>query len=414
MRELYIIITGRLDHIGGSELYTLRRIKYLQNRGFGTLVITSSFKKEEVLLKELENFNIIELKNIQYNEKKYINRLENNLKDQYKKIYIETHCFWEFGEKLAQRLKTINFIYLMAEQPFFNFPNKRFFLEKLKNDEIIGVSEETLRISFGEEWKKGNYKNNYVNISFDKEEIQSDKNREKIYKLEKNEENIRILTVSRFEKTYIEELIKDVLKISKKYKNKSFELILIGDSSNREIRINLIEKYKNTSNLKIRFLGYITPLFSELYENLDLFVGMGTALINAVSFECISLGIDARNNRTSGFFGRDIKTFGYHSSDKTVSIFEKIEEFILMKKEEKDQIKKKSKKLYEENFGFLNTMQKLDSYILNEEKYKKITYTMPKREYKYYIKIILFKLKVLNILLKIKNKIKPNKKFVNL
>ena len=414
MRNLYIIITGRLDHIGGGELYTLRRMKYLEKKGFEVIAITGSFKKEEILLNELQNFNVIELENIYYNEKIYIDKLESKIKDLYDQIYIEAHYFWEFAEKLAQRLNTINFIYLIAEQPFFKFSNKSFYLKKLENNEIIGVSEETLRISFGKEWKREKYNNNYVNISFDNNEIQSNKSKEKIYGLERNKEIIRITTVSRFDKTYIEELIKDTIKISKKYIDKKFELILIGDSNNKKIKLKLMSKYQDTFNLKICFLGYINPLFSEIYENTDLFVGMGTALINAVGFKSIALVIDPRNDKTSGFFGSEVKSFAYRSDDKTFLIYDKIEEFLLLDNKEREKLKIKGYDLYMNNFDFLNNMKKLDNYILDEKKYKKIEYINLKREFKYYIKKILFELKILKFCTKLKNKIKPNKKFVNL
>ena len=413
---LYIIIVPNLEYIGGAQLYALRRAKYLSEKNINILFITLKLKKENLILKELENFNIIEEPSLEviYKKKdlvieKIIKKL-NIKKDQ--EVIIENLEFFWAGEILAKKLNARHYIYLLEEQDFFNQLNKEFYLKKLEKKEIIGVSKETLRISFGPLWNEDKYENRYVNIGHKDNEIRKDEVKTRELKLEKNNKIIRIITVSRFDKTYIEEMIKAVILISKKYLEDNFELILIGDSYNKEIKMRLENKYKSTKNLDIRFLGYINPLFAEIYLNSDLFIGMGTALINAASYGCPCLAIDPRNNETSGFFGIDVFSFGYREDDKTFDIYSKIEEFMKMSMKDKDEVFKKTIELFKNDFEFEKVMEKLDSYIF--ESRGKIEYVDSKETLKMKVKYILYKIGLLKVARKVKNKIIKPKKFVNL
>ena len=410
MSDIYIIIAGALQGLGGGELYNLRRAKYLTKLGYEVIFITNFIDKNQIKLKELKEYKILAFPEIEFNK----NGIEKLIKkdiplEKNKKIYIEANYFWSFGEKLAKELQCKSLIYIMAEQDFFNWKDKDFYLKKLKKEEVIGVTEETLRICFGKYWDKEKYKNEYVNVGFYKEEIVSNTVKEKEFKLEKKKNCVRITTVSRFEKTYIEDMIKSVYRIAEEYKDIKIELVLIGDSKDGKKKLELMKKYQSKKNIEIKFLGYIEPLFSEIYINTDLFIGMGTALVNAASYGCICLAIDPRDNKSSGFFSRDVNTVGYRKDDKTFSIDIKLKEFLLMSDEEKKCLKRNTMKLFEEEFEFESVMSKLDKIIFNLKKdneYIDVSMTLKMR-----LKYIFYKLGLLSILKKIKIN---RKKFVNL
>lgn len=410
MSDIYIIIAGALQGLGGGELYNLRRAKYLTKLGYEVIFITNFIDKNQIKLKELKEYKILAFPEIEFNK----NGIEKLIKkdiplEKNKKIYIEANYFWSFGEKLAKELQCKSLIYIMAEQDFFNWKDKDFYLKKLKKEEVIGVTEETLRICFGKYWDKEKYKNQYVNVGFYKEEIVSNTVKEKEFKLEKKKNCVRITTVSRFEKTYIEDMIKSVYRIAEEYKDIKIELVLIGDSKDGKKKLELMKKYQSKKNIEIKFLGYIEPLFSEIYINTDLFIGMGTALVNAASYGCICLAIDPRDNKSSGFFSRDVNTVGYRKDDKTFSIDIKLKEFLLMSDEEKKYLKRNTMKLFEEEFEFESVMSKLDKIIFNLKKdneYVDVSMTLKMR-----LKYIFYKLGLLSILKKIKIN---RKKFVNL
>ena len=99
----------------------------------------------------------------------------------------------------------------------------------------------------------------------------------------------------------------------------------------------------------------------------DVFVGMGTASINAISQNCISINIDPRNGmqKSSGIFGSDTTNFAYSESGKLYDIFTKLEDVFLCNKEKMEKKKKKGRTLFEEEFEMGACFKKLDNAIEN-------------------------------------------------
>ena len=410
--KTYLIITPNLDNIGGAQLYALRRAKYLKKRGYKVIFIVNSCEK--IFLKDFYKFQILQQSFIQLQFlsenskeiKEIINKL--NIKG---KVLIESNSIYNFSEIFAKKLNTVNYIYLLAENDICNMPlYKEYLLEKLKNKEIIGVSKESLRISYGNLWNNF-FENRYVNIGFDLNEIKNNKILAKKYNFNKNKNIFRILTITRLDKTYVNQLIEDSLKLAMKYRNRNIELIIVGDSNDENIKKDLEKKYKDKNNFKIRFLGYINPLFSEIYKTSDIFIGMGTALINAASFKLPSIGIDPRNNKSSGYFGYDLMSFGYRADDKTFEIFDKLNE-ALSNEKAINFYGEKAYELFEKEFLFLNVMKKLDSYILEEKKV--INYYKIENTNRMKLKKILYKLGLYSLFVKIYVKIFSRKKFINI
>lgn len=413
-KKKYLIVIPHLDNIGGGQLYALRRAKYLKIKGFDVSFLTLRYNKEDVLIKEFEGFKkiISPYFDTIYSENDPI-LLEVVEKLNIKKeeiIYIESFSFFYAVELLAKQLEATHFIYMLSEMDINNYSQKDYMIKKLVKGEVIGVTKETLRISYGNLWKK-EYENKYVNISYEKQEIISNKELETKFNLN-DEKKIKILTVTRLEKSYVDNLIKTVIELSLYDITNKYKLIIVGDSYKKGRKEELLNRNKLPSNLEIEFLGYINPLFEELYTNAAIFVGMGTALLNAVENNCLSLGIDARNNQCSGFFGEELKTLSYLENDKTYNLLDKLIVGISLKQEEKKKIIEKAQKLVEEEFTFEKTMEKLDNYILKKQTENTYIEIIP--TYKDKIRKILYKIRILNIIRQIRERIDKRKKFVNL
>lgn len=412
----YIICTRNLSGIGGGQTYCLRRVEYLRKKmNCNILLITGD--KKQIKLSNLYNFNILEFEFIDkiiLDPLKFdfvLKKIKSNLISG--DIYIESHDSFYWMERLAKKLKAKHYIYMLAEIDVKRMEEKELLLKKLENKEVIGITKETLRISFGKLWSNNKYENRYVNIGIKDDEIVKKYNYLKIKTFYSKPANtFRILTISRFDKTYIEELLRATIDISKEYPSIKVELFLVGDSRNKEIKINLETKYRSKDNLTINFLGYINPLFEELFLNSDLYIGMGTTIIDSASLGIPCLVIDPRNNKSSGFFGKDVFSVAYRKDDKTFEILDKIKEFIEMSNLEKEDLKLKTKKLFIEEFEFKKVMEKLDNYIF--EKKEKIEYIKIRIPLKGIIKYFLYKINILNGVIKIKNKIFGKNKFVNL
>jgi hypothetical protein len=123
-------------------------------------------------------------------------------------------------------------------------------------------------------------------------------------------------------------MILSCIKFASNNPKQMINLIVAGGT----IHHGLTEKLRNEFlapnlkllNLKIIFTGYITSLGKDLFRNTDIFIGMGTASINAISQGCATLNIDPRTNKTSGIFGIDTDNFAYSFKNETYEIEDKL------------------------------------------------------------------------------------------
>ena len=96
----------------------------------------------------------------------------------------------------------------------------------------------------------------------------------------------------------------------------------------------------------------------------DIFIGMGTASINAISQGCATINIDPRSNKASGVFGVDTNNFAYSENNKLYKIEDKIAE--LLKDAKKLAVaKERGLYLFKESFTNEASFNKLD-YLLNK------------------------------------------------
>ena len=410
---IYIIITPKLSSLGGAELYAIRRAKYLKEKKIEVILVAQEVEIEAL---KLEQFNVLEIKElisdsifsrkIQLEKiKKYI---ENYFND-FDELYVETNFlrYVFLGEKIAKKYFGHHIFYMLVEMELYKTKYIELLKFKLDRNELIGVNSRTLDISLGKYWDD-KYSGNYVNIGFSRQEIKKEYNFDQ--KCIKNE-NFRILTISRLEKTYVENLIEDVIKLSKKYFNINFELTIIGDSKNKSIKKKLENKYKTQNNFIINFLGYVYPLKENYFYESDIFVGMGTAAVSGIAMGCATICIDPRNNKASGYLGVDTNNCVYSGNDKTYEIFELIEKIIL-NPDLKNIVEKEGKKIFAKEYELIQTMKKLDNYIFFNN-LKKEYWAKDMIIFKEEIRYFAWKIKLLNSILLIKNKI-FKKKFLNM
>lgn len=402
---IYIIITPKLSSLGGAELYAIRRAEYLKEKKIEVILVAQEIDNKVLKIEEFKTLEIKELISDSIFSRKIqlekINEyIENNF-DDFDEVYVETnflrHVF--LGEKIAKKYFGRHIFYMLVEMELYKTKYIELLKFKLDRNEMIGVNNRTLDISLGKYWDD-KYKESYVNVGFSKKEIKEDNVLNKKYIKNKS---FRILTISRLEKTYIENLIKDVIKLSEKYSNISFELVIIGDSKNKKIRKKLENKYKMQNNSMISFLGYVYPLKKNYFYESDIFVGMGTAAISGIAMGCATICIDPRNNKASGYFGVDTNNCAYSKNDKTYEIFDLIEKIVL-NPNLKNIIEKKGEKIFAKEYELIQTMKKLDNYIffnnLKKEYWEK-NIIIFKEEIRYFT----WKMKLFNFILLIKNKI---------
>ena len=371
----YIIITYDICNMGGGQLFVLRRANHLNNMGYEVHIVVTYHSDYFPLKEQFKNFPFYVIPEmgdaVVKVPKKRADRLINNLLDKMgnpMSPLIESHTLptIEWGELIASKCGAKHLAYPLAEPKVSGFkfnPGKEIFAEKLRKGQFYGCTSTSLKEIFDSD----NVPNNYINIGYDENELY-EKSTPTLNLFRKSDEYI-ITTVTRLDKTYVEPLVEETAQLARKYPNQKFVLLIAGGSKTPGREEYLLNNYSNRnfniSNLNIVYKGYIEKLGRDIFEITDLFVGMGTAVINAISQRCITLNIDPRDNMqyASGFFGIDTNNFAYSESGKRFTIFEKMEEAYLMRQEEKNHAEARSRELFETEFDNEACMVKLDSVI---------------------------------------------------
>ena len=372
----YIIITRRVSSMGGAQLFVLRRCLHLVNQGFDVHVVVANHSEEYFPLKDkFCNIPIYvipetERRIVQVSFKKQtvlINDILNKVGEG-ESIAVESHNLnaVEWGELLSAKCKARHLAYLLDAQPISAYkfqPGLRIFKEKLDKGEFFGCSSVSLPKIFG----RDNVPSNYVNVGYDENEMKE--HSVPTINYIKQQGDYVITTITRFDKTYIEPLADAVAELAHKYENQRFVLLLVGSCPNKKRVDYLINNYNNErynqSNLDIQYLGYIDVLGKDIFDLSDVFVGMGTASINAISQRCITINIDPREGMTkaSGFFGVDTNNFGYSESGILYSIFTKLEEAFLLNQQQIVSLKNVGRTLFEKEFEVNSCFEKMDMVI---------------------------------------------------
>lgn len=372
----YCILTNRITNIGGAQLYTLRRAKYLKNEGYDVKIIVCDVGGDFILKDDFDDIEILcipeLLKPVFAFKNNSVAEILNNclqfLNKNCKEGIIETHSLslsiW--GELIGQRAYYHHIIYLLSEIPIskYNFyPIRDFFLWKLKKGEMYGVTNVSLKFIM-EQFYNEDY-NKYVNIPFDANEI-VDISVTSILELIP-EEAFVISTISRLEKVYVEKLIQAVIEVGKEINNKEIYLVVVGDDVNKQLLTNLKNRYEgNLHNVTIIFPGYIHPIGKDFYQRTNIFVGMGTAAVNSISQSCATITIDPIKSKASGIFGVDNFNFAFPENNKLYTIAELLRK-LMTNEQLLNDARKLGQKLFLDEYSFQKCMNKLDLYINSSE-----------------------------------------------
>lgn len=385
MKGNYVFVYGSVSGLGGRNLYLLRKANYLQKEGWNVLIIAADVDKDNILVPELLNFKLLEVKEVAFpiycfgKRKikhilnkiiKWINEYSNSKLPFIVESQDINEIFW--GEILAKTIHAPNFAYVIGRPQLKNLGKiyRDIYIFKARNNECIGVSEKTLEFLFEGINGSGNLKRNYFDISFSPEEFA-----ENSFKFNKildiiDNKSIVITTVSRLEKKYIPVLIDSVVSIAKKNKLLKFTLVIVGDSRTyKRLKKFYEDKYLQNceKNLKLVFTGFLHPLPKELFKKTNIFIGMGTAVINSISQGCPTICIDPRSLKSAGILGIDLDNFAYNDIEKEESIESSLGNLINNKKL-LEKSSKMGKKLYNEKYTNEMVLENFLEFTINKQK----------------------------------------------
>lgn len=333
----YLIITTSTAGIGGAELYVLRKAQFMSKKGYKVLIITA--KSKPLMIRDFQNFPVLTEPSVSYPcywftrsyIKKAITRMTEFVLDcgaTSDGLFVEStykgNSTW--AELLSRKLNVRSLIYETNGLDTKEKTLANFLAFKAKRGELLGCSRfsnQKLFANFPEYYDER--KNLYVNVPFDNSEIVDDT---KGTVFSKDPNTLRILTVSRIEKKYLIYLIGEVSKVAQVIPNKTIELTMVL-SRRKGKEFSILEKQSMNlpENLKVSFLGPIVPLSKSLFLTHNVFVGMGTASLNAISMGMPTILADSKSNLSTGVLGVDVDYFGYAPAYES-TIAEQLQRFL--------------------------------------------------------------------------------------
>jgi len=375
----YVLFLNTISEIGGAELYVLRKARFLENNGFKVYIVTG--KAQNIRFTEFYDYEFLEIKEIVISPNLFCkNEISGILErilafihyQEQDEIFVESHQIYPamWAEIFAQKVNRVNLVYCITPFHVNGYIIREFYHKKLRSDELLGCNESYIPETFG-----NGFKNNYLNIPFDPNEIEKVSNQDTVLGKDNvsdvalESRDISILTISRIQKTYIAQSIIDLSDFCKKYPDASvkYNLVLSENNGSEYDKLKILIDKVKPNNLDIELNGPVLKLTDTIFKGYDLFIGMGTAVLNAVSMGLPSLVVDYRNNRYYGFFGYDYyeSGAGIRPAEKGLDYFIKQ---VLNKEVDLEEVRKKAMDYFLENYESEKVNRRFLEYQYNINK----------------------------------------------
>ncbi len=322
MNKLYIIFSSDISFIGGMQMYTAGKAKYLQQRGWKVFVFFAGPREGKSAIPYLTQYvqsgggmyflNMPLYKLKRYEQNFYLNEMLQRLGkisfDEYETI-IESHddvqSYW--AELLAEKIGARHFMICCNEiyRPTPALPNKTyadnldFFYFKWRRNELVGNST-VLKKLF----------NGYKNVKAPLTEIpwvvrEQDAVQDVAFPIEQVKKlDWNICHIGRESKDYVPFVIEGVGELARRHPDKKIQLIMVGKIN---YRTNLLRQtFKNLSNVSVLLLGDMVPIPRILFSKVDVVCAISQSARFAANENVLTIcGCANDPAKTPGVLGYD-------------------------------------------------------------------------------------------------------------
>ena len=342
-QKLYIFFTYDISTVGGTQMYTAGKARYLQSRGWQVAIFCDHFIKDHSDIPYLNqymhpnagmDFLARPPYKIRQHEIKYclnfmVRQLNISDPNDYE-ILIESHAdvqaYW--AELLALVLGARHF-FVACNEVFRNFPgrfyedNLDFFYFKWKRKEMVDDFGDTIVKLF----------NGYKNVTKplfmppfptvrEMDAIQDvDFKIENIERLDWN-----ICHIGRAVKNYVPYVIKGVGELARRYPDKRINFIMVGEADSL---LELLKKtFNGCSNIHVTLLGNMVPIPRILFTKVDVVCAISQTALFTVNEDVPTICATVTDEtRTPGLLGYDTEDPLY--AEGTYSYVEALENVLL-------------------------------------------------------------------------------------
>lgn len=334
----YLILTPSISNMGGSEMFTANKSKYLREHGWGVNVFYFN-TRGEVMIPELEKYkgNCIPelLLRIEHFTKIYrnkiISRIIEGINDD-DQVVIESHLFnlgiW--GELIAQRIGAKNILNFMEENIGEVSKNEADFMEwKLKRWEILNASDKSFHRYFNSRYKEEykQYTHNFMRVYCSNVTTNKEVDVSFI-----SPADYTILSIGRLDKPYILPSIKEVITFAKENAVKTINLIVVGGSpdGNSEKKIDIF--CNPIDNLRVYQFGYMFPVPSNIIQLADVAFSSANSISVSANQGIPTVGIDIHDTLPLGVYGKTTQNKFSRDDEPVIALSQWLHQILVDKK----------------------------------------------------------------------------------
>ena len=322
--KYYFIFTQEIHSVGGMQLYTAGKSKYLEEAGWKTVVFHPDYSKRGCAYSYLDRYEvhacpIIELPPVAYSSRivssvtdwmhSFVDDTTNSI------VYVESQydiaALW--AEEFAKSVGGIHINFNCNEifrgnhkiypyvQDFFWFKYCQHALYGLRPDTICKIFEGYRDVDPDESTL-------FDAVEPDPIQDIEDSRIEQIKKAD-----YTIMYLGRIVKGYVPNIIKGVAGFANKYTDKKIQFCIVGDAGERKLEIE--NTFSRLTNVSIVYMGDMVPILRALYDKVDVVIA--GAVCAEVSARCgvPTIVADCGNYNANGVLGYTVHNSMYYEEE---------------------------------------------------------------------------------------------------
>lgn len=359
----YLFFTSGLFDIGGAEVFTSNKIKFLESKGWqpyvffagkGHKVLIENFKpfennRLEILGNRIWSYSNNKLKIIIGETiKKIKENINYHISDE---IIIESHYigYSLWAELIAKELGARHILNCLEEDMSqWNLAERHFIEFKLKRHEILNGSESSLKKYLGTLFSNEHlqYAHDYLGIPFCSN-VTADFPID-LSMIDTN--NKTIISIGRLNKPYILPTMKSIRDFVDKYRSNFFNLIIVGASIDGSVEKKIDSLFSECRNIVIHHFGYMFPIPVNLIKMADVGIASSNSIDIPTNEGVPTINIDIEDLKPIGIYKITTQNRWVKKNDPEVSV-ESLLEDILIHEKYKRRRNLKSSEEFEKSFA---------------------------------------------------------------
>lgn len=321
----YIFLTSGIFEMGGAEMFTANKCKYLKSIGWDVRVFyyrNFGELKIQELVPYLGNCIPELLYGITYITKKRRSEILAQICAGINKgdeVVVESHiinlAYW--GELVAKCCGGKSILNSMEENiaPFLD--TEASFVEyKLKRWEILNASVKALHRYFNDRYQEdyAQYTHNYMR-AFCSNVVTDDDD-----SLDLPSEGQNIMSIGRLDKPYILPMFEEIKKFASLNKDKKYNVLVIGGSPDGSVEKNVEALFANECNIALYMYGYVFPVPRNLINKADVGIATANSVLVTADQGVPTISICINDLQPLGIFGRTTKNKFYREEEPIQSV----------------------------------------------------------------------------------------------